>query len=45
MEINHMLDAAYITAICAVIRYLVGADGIKFGWVIVRTVARWAVGK
>ena len=45
MDINCMLDAAYITAICTVIRYLVGAEGMKFGWVLVRTIARWAVGK
>ena len=45
MDINTGLDMAYITAICVVIRYLVGAEGMKFGWLLVRTIARWAVGK
>lgn len=42
---NVLVEVTYLTVVCAVIRFLVGAEGIKFGWVVVKTIARWAVGK
>ena len=45
MDINQMVDFAYLAVICTGIRYVVGADGVKFGWLLLRTIARWAVGK
>jgi hypothetical protein len=45
LDINQALDLAYITTLCGIIRFYVGKDGIKFGWTLIKTIARWAVGK
>ena len=42
---NFILDASYVTVVSIGIRYVVGAEGIRFGWDLVKTIARLAVNK
>jgi len=42
---NFILDGLELTVVCTGICYVVGKEGIKFGWSFVKTVARLAVGK
>lgn len=44
MELNTILDITYVTAVCTVIRFLVGSEGIQFGWTVIKTLAGWARG-